>query len=82
MPFQGFPLLELRVLKKKKSGFSLQEELTGREKRLPKRAVLELGAGSGHAGCVPQPHRALWGRSWAHLGEGSTPQANRQNISL
>lgn len=34
MPFQGFPLLEVRALKKKeKSGFSLQEELQRQEEK-------------------------------------------------
>lgn len=67
MPFQGFPLSKLRTFKKKEKkrirglGFSLQEELqkAGEEKCFPKRKVLELGAGSGRAGCVAQPHSAL-----------------------
>lgn len=44
--------------------------------------MLEWGAGSGCAGYVAQPHSALWGWCGVHLGEGSAPQANRQNISL
>lgn len=64
MPFQGFPLLKLKALKKKKKkdirAFSTRRAAkVGGEKWLSKRPVLELGAGWRGPGCAAQPHGAL-----------------------